>query len=1017
MLSHKVLRRQDIGRAASYYEDGADDYYANDGDASEWQGKGAEMLALSGPVDSARFRQLLAGEAAPGMPVSRSATRGDSRERIGLDLTFSAPKSVSLQALVSGDPEIVKAHDRAVARAVTVAETLAQARKKVGGKSRIETTGNLIVAKFRHETSREGDPQLHTHAVVMNLTRRSDGEWRALKNDQIVKATRTLGAVYRAELAHELTRLGYPIRHERDGLFELAHIGRDEIAAFSRRSAGIEERLAADGLTRETASSAEKQQAAMESRPKKTETDRTALHSEWRKRARDIGIDFARRDWAGPGGDRERGGPADAAPREAAKRAVRYAVNHLTERQAVIEERDLIDTAATHAVGLARLPDIQAEIAEQTRSGFLIRESPLYRPAGDAHGDGAPGKTRLAWIAEIAAKGLGRDDARARVDAAIAQGGLVPGEARVTTQTALEREKRILQIEREGRRKVAPVMDADSARERLAAASLDDGQLAAAELIATTTNRVIGVQGLAGTGKSHMLNAAKTLIKDEGCDLRALAPYGSQVKALRELGVPANTLASFVKAKEKNIGPKTVLVIDEAGVVPTRLMEQTLKIAENAGARVVLVGDTAQTKAIEAGRPFDQLQAAGMATARMTEIRRQKDPELKRAVELAAKGDTGGSLRRIREVTEIADHGERRAAVAAAFVSLAPHERDRTLIVSGTNEARREINAQVRDGLGLAGKGLAFDTLVRRDTTQAERRHSKTYRVGDAIQPERDYPKSGLARGEIYTVVDTGPGNRLTVRSERDGATISFSPKTHRKLSVYEPQRAELAPGDVVRVTRNDAGLDLANGDRFRVAKVEADRVTLSDGKRRVELSADKPLHLDHAYATTVHSAQGLTADRVLIDAHAGSRTTAKDVYYVAISRARHEAHIFTNDRLRLPAAIARENDKSAALDLARDGQIGVRRRSRLDGEGRDRRDAHGAAPKSRGSETGHSRDGMGDGAGHTDHDRSNGGDHRRAREGGDRDGARRASEAEFREHAARQARPSPTENEREAGR
>ena len=176
MLGYKVLTRQDVGRAASYYEDGADDYYAGEGEASAWQGRGAEALGLSGAVDSERFRELLAGHVAADGSTSRVATRQDAKSRIGLDLTFSAPKSVSLQALVGGDVRLVEAHDRALQRAIAAAEERAQARKKVKGQSHVENTRNLVVAKFRHETSRERDPQLHTHALVLNLTRRSDGE-------------------------------------------------------------------------------------------------------------------------------------------------------------------------------------------------------------------------------------------------------------------------------------------------------------------------------------------------------------------------------------------------------------------------------------------------------------------------------------------------------------------------------------------------------------------------------------------------------------------------------------------------------------------------------------------------------------------------------------------------------------------------------------------------------------------------------------------------------------------------
>lgn len=923
MLSHKVLTRKDVGGVCAYYGDGVDDYYAHDGEASAWHGKGAEELGLIGDVDDKRFRELLSGKVGNGQQIMRMSNRQDSKDRIGIDLTFSAPKSVSLQALVAGDVEIIKAHDRAVARALEEAEARAQARQKINGKTQIETTGNLVIGKFRHETSRERDPQLHTHAVILNMTRRSDGQWRALKNDEIIKSTRYLGAVYRAELAHELKRMGYQIRHERDGMFELAHISRDQLSVFSQRSAQVEALLAESGLTRKTATGGEKKLATMQSRPKKQAIERTDLYQEWNERAQDLAIDFGRREWSGFGKEKPAIDclitPAEHAADESAKRAVRYAVNHLTERQSVMDERDLIDTAMKHAVGGARLRDVQNAVVRQIEKGFLIREETKYRPGAHAGPAGNPGKTRATWIADLMEKGLEHTAARERVDAAIQCGGLVQTEARYTTQIALEREKRILQIERDGRGAVAPVISAEIARARLMETNLNQGQRDGAELIVSAINRVVGIQGFAGTGKSHMLDTAKSMIEGEGYHVRALAPYGSQVKALRELNVEANTLASFLRAKEKNIDNRTVLVIDEAGVVPTRLMEQTLKIAEKSGARVVLMGDTAQTKAIEAGRPFDQLQSSGMQTAHMREIQRQKDTDLKIAVELAADGKAASSLQRIKDVTEIKDQHARLSAVSEAYMMLKPEDRDRTLIVSGTNEARRKINQMVRSGLGTAGNGIEFNTLVRVDTTQAERRYSKNYHVGYIIQPERDYLKSGLQRGDLYFVVDTGPGNRLTVVAERDGQSIQFSPMTHTKISVYQPERAELSVGDAIRVTRNDKERDLANGDRMKIIAVEERKVTMTDGKRNVELPTDKPLHVDHAYATTVHSSQGLTSDRVLIDAHAESRTTSKDVYYVAISRARHEVRIFTNDLKKLPSAITRENVKSAAYDLVCD--------------------------------------------------------------------------------------------------
>lgn len=933
MLTHKILTRADVGDAASYYEDAADDYYASEGEASAWQGRGATALGLSGPVGQKRLRELLAGHVDPKEPPSRSATRHDSQKRIGIDFTFSAPKSVSIQALLGADAAIVRAHDTAVERAIALAENRAQARRKIRGKSHVENTRNLVVARFRHEMSRERDPQLHTHALILNLTQRRDGRWRALHNEQLVKATKYLGAVYRAELATELLRLGYTLRHDRGGLFELAHISRRQLEAFSARSAQIEDRLAENGLSRRNATTEQKQLATLQTRQRKTAVDRAALYADWRRRATDLQIDLrtARSDPSyqtasgvqiDPPGLEPPGKPLDATRHdehvrsEASKAAVRYAVHHLTERQAIVDRSTLLDVALKHAMGAAQIVDIEREVTHRVKQGYLIEESPLYRSAGAA---AKPARSRSAWIQAVVDSGLERGPARSRVDAAISAGALVPQEKRYTTQTALEREKRILQIERDGRSQVTPISPAEAVRLRLSSSRLSMGQRAAVELIATTPHQIVGVQGYAGTGKSHMLEQAKTLVEENGHKVVALAPYATQVRALRELGVESRTLASFLAAREKYLDSKTVLVIDEAGTVPTRQMQQVIKLAEEAGARVVLLGDTRQTKAVEAGRPFDQLQQAGMDTALMSQIERQKDPALREAVTLGAKGEAAASLAHIRAVREIPHDEERHATIADDYARMPAEERARTIIVAGTNDARREINELVRERLGMAGQGRVFDTLTRRDTTQAERLFSRNYSVGDVIQPERDYPRRGLQRGKLYRVLENGPGNRLTVRSET-GKSITFNPYTNRKLSVYLPEHTELATGDRVRITRNDAALDLANGDRATVRAVSAERITIAlDDQRLIELPADKALHFDLAYATTVHSSQGTTAERVLIDATTKSRTTTKDVYYVAISRARNEARIYTDDLRALPAAISRENVKHSALDLVRE--------------------------------------------------------------------------------------------------
>ena len=924
MLSHKIITRQDVGRCASYYEDSADDYYAKEGDSKVWSGKGAEKLGLSGEVDPAQFRQLLAGETNKDNPASHKSTRLDCKRRLAIDLTFSAPKSVSLQALIGGDKAVVAAHDIAVQRAIDNAESYAQARKKLNNKSMVETTGNLIVAKFRHETSRERDPHLHTHAVVLNLTQRQDGEWRALKNDEIIKTTKFLGAVYRSELAKELQRLGYELRHDREGMFELAHISRDQLSAFSQRSQQIETALAEKGLTRENATSDQIQQITLESRKSKTALDRENLYNEWVARSKELDVNF-KKDLKVNNTNHEKQELA-LVEELAAKRSVKYAVNHLTERQSVITRSSLLDTAIKHGIGRVSLKGVTEEIERQTDKGFLIKSDPLYYIVGDIKSEA---KTKNDWVNYLVKdKKMNKTAAKIRFNKAVRQGALVEKEARYTTQTALERERVILKIERDGREKLEAILESNEVQERLKNSSLNDSQKESVNLILSSKNRIVGVQGVAGSGKSHMLGEAEEILKSNGYKLQALAPYGSQVKSLRNDGLNAKTLASFLKSKDKNINEKTVIVVDEAGIVPTRLMEQTLKLAEKNNSKVILIGDTKQTKAIEAGKPFAQLQNSGMLTAKMNEIRRQNNQELKKAVEYASEKNTGKSLEHISHIKQIKNEQKRYKSIANDYVKLDSQDRDKTLIVAGTNKARREINEMVRDGLGVKGNGLTFDCLVRRDTTQEERLYSKNYRIGDVIQPEKDYEKIGLERGKLYKIVDNGVGNHLTVKplddnnelsNENNHDQVKFSPYTYRKISVYESIKAELSAGDYVRITRNDAEKDIANGDRMKVLAVSDEKVVLDDnGKRKLSFETNKPLHMDHAYATTVHSSQGLTSEKVLIEANTRSKTITNDVYYVAISRAKEEARIYTNDKSHLPESIKRDNLKHSALDVAK---------------------------------------------------------------------------------------------------
>ncbi len=836
--------------AGHYYEQ-ADDYYTQGKSPSEWQGKAAEVLNLQGEVKPEDFRNLLDGV----LPNGEIIQIGGAGRRGGTDLTFSAPKSISLQALIGKDLRLIDAHDRAVSKSLNYAETLVSYRHTKEEETEKILSKNMIAATFRHELSRACDPQLHTHCVVLNMTEREDKKWRAMDNEPFYRQKMLMGALYRAELAREVQELGYEIRvTHSDGRFELSHLSDPQLDEFSQRSQAIEAALKEKGQTRETSSLQEKQILTIATRPKKTDVDRKVLREYWEEKSLKAEISYKT--------------PLESQknPSARAMEIVRFAIDHTMERQSVVTETQLLREALQHGVGKTTYDEIKHEIERRVKGNLLLRTGDRY-----------------------------------------------------TTLQALEREKEILKIESEGRKTVRSIFKKEEVKIQLKARGLNQGQRKAVTLILTSHNRVVGVQGLAGTGKTFMLQKARELADEKGFQMIGLAPSAAATNELSKTGIQSQTIALFQTIQDKQLFSKTILVVDEAGMVSSKQMEFILKTAEKYRSKVLLIGDTQQLKSVEAGRPFAQLQAHGMATAGMSEIQRQKNKELKRAVELAARGEVKESIALLhKSILEINHPEDRYAQIAGDYVSLSKEEREKTLIVSGTNEARKIINQRVRESLSLSGKGHEIEILERKNLTKAQLKEIRSYNVGNIIQAERNYSSLGLKKGElakIHTLRDA-----YIILQKPDGSFTKWKPHQKNKLSVHHSHKKEISPGELVRITQNDRQNGLTNGDRAKVIGVDENKTVhlqREDGKT-FKLDGSKPLHFDYGYCSTVHSAQGRTCERVLIEADTKSLTSSQDNYYVAISRARHEAKIYTNDREKLPEAMIRENVKESALEISR---------------------------------------------------------------------------------------------------
>ena len=363
----------------TYYE--RDGYHAKDDpahrDASAWFGKGAKALGLEGPVDPDTFKDVLAGEVpdGTGRRLGRRDKEGHVHHRPGRDVTLSAPKSVSLAALIGGDGRVVAAHDRAVTRTLAWTEAnVVETRMKDPETGRMVRAGDqkTVVATFRHDTSRNLDPQLHTHAVIANMVRGEDGKWRTMANERLYASKMLIGAMYRSELARELGALGYRIeKTHADGRFEIAGVPRKVIEAFSTRHTEIEAAMAKHGLGDPAENQSLAQRAALMTRAHKRDVDKDALRESWKNQAAGLGFDAqalaaqaAQRE-IGKGSGRAAAGPSDdrqssekvAGKAAAADRAAAWAVAHLSEREAVFARTDLQGAGAKRRPAT---PDIAA---------------------------------------------------------------------------------------------------------------------------------------------------------------------------------------------------------------------------------------------------------------------------------------------------------------------------------------------------------------------------------------------------------------------------------------------------------------------------------------------------------------------------------------------------------------------------------------------------------------------------------------------------------------------------------
>ncbi len=442
-----------------------------------------------------------------------------------------------------------------------------------------------------------------------------------------------------------------------------------------------------------------------------------------------------------------------------------------------------------------------------------------------------------------------------------------------------------------------------------------------------------------------MLKRARALFEKRGYEIRGLAPSASAARTLEaEAGIGSETLQRFLtryadvaqnrltRKAQRHLRAgyaKTALVVDEGSLASTREVRELLRISEVLRLpRVVLVGDAKQLGAVDAGKPFAQLQRAGMKTATMNEIMRQRDPDLKAAVEATLAGDVRRAFEKLGSNVAEVKADNLAGAAAARWLALPPEARANAGLMAPSHKIREKINAIVRERLVREGVvcGPAFLTnrLVSRGYTNPEKSLAANYSPGDVVAFHRPYKRLGVEKGDELRVTGVDHKGGAVILQGRGGGEVRWEPRRLAARSggveVYKVERMELRIGDKVRWTRNDKDRGLVNSQAAEVTRVMNGRVTfrVEDGRTIGMTRGDPQLrHVDRAWASTVHAFQGRTVDTVIaaMEANHPDLTNQKTLY-VEISRARDRAELVTDDARALCERLeAATGERIAALE------------------------------------------------------------------------------------------------------
>ena len=744
-------------------------------------------------------------------------------------------------------------------------ESLAATRVRQDGANENRATGNLIVAAYAHNTSRELDPQLHTHLVAANLTYDgTEGRWKALQAGDIYEQRGYLTEVYRNALARGVRTAGYDIvdrfDHGRERGFEIQGVSEELLEKFSQRSEQRDQAIA--GFVEQNGRLPTNGEIAMlvrETRSDKLQeisTEAVRAHQELR-----LGF-FGRAELERLHATAQARGPI-LEPGDAAA-SLLYAREHFFERVSVAQDHALQREALQHGRGRVDLQELKAAALRQEYAGLVLK--------------------------------VGHE---------------------VATQDSLARERTMVQTINEGQGRFSRL---GGATEFVISDRLRPEQKHAVQVVLASRDLAINLQGAAGTGKTATLQELQRGMTEGGRSVVAVAPTRSAVEELEKVGFgQAVTIERLLQDPREQARLRgQVLIVDEAGMISSRQMSQLLQVAGQQRAQIVFSGDTRQIQSVEAGDALRVLERESrLQSVSLRQVQRQTLAEYRNAVEELRQDPESGfaRLKALGAVREV-DWSLRPQEVSKAYREAlgqtnAQGQARQVLVVAPTHDEIRRLTEAIRvdrERAGELGESQSLSRHVPLHWTEAQKKDTRRYHAGLVLEFHKATRQVG--KNEAVEVVGVAE-DKLFARKE-NGQEVTLTRRQAAAFAVYQRQEIAVAAGDklLLEANRRDRGFRATNGELVTVASVTEGRIQLDDG-RTLPMNFRQ---FTHGYAVTAHRSQGKTVDAVIV---AGDRMS-QELFYVAASRGRESLTVITSNTAQLQASIGVSGERQSATELAR---------------------------------------------------------------------------------------------------